>query len=315
MARKEDDCYRINTPVSKKTEPEKSGSSPSPEMEALFDKFFMKFSQEMRDIVGVLGSKVEEQNKELMKQREEINNLTHRLAELEERGAGGGDPAKGDVGRGHMQEKMQDMISKAIEETQEHAKRICQLRITGLKEEDRESVTLLKANVTEIFEKKMQVEGAGAMVVDVFRLGKNGEDKYGRPRIVVARLGSVGQRNEILKGKRNLREWKELGVDVWRTKEEMEVFKVEMKKKKEVELKGGKAVLIRGKMVVLEATKDEKEGEEEEECSDKEGEGRQWRQVQHHRKGKKKMQELDEGGSAPIVYERKRGQAVQKKTS
>lgn len=41
---------------------------------------------------------------------------------------------------------------------------------------------------------------------------KKGEDKLGRPRIIVARMGSLWQQNQVLKGKPNLRDWKKTGV-------------------------------------------------------------------------------------------------------
>jgi hypothetical protein len=337
----EDDPYSISTPLNQKTEVyEKEGEgldSQSPQrsaMEAIFDRCFKKlddfrttFSQEMRDIVGSLKDTVDQQGRELEKHKLLITSLQEKVRELERGKREGGTlgEGSGEANLGHMQK----LVAKQVEETQEYARRVCQLRITGLKENDRETTTMLRKTVVEVFEEKMQVEDAGNMLVDVFRIGKKGEDKFGRPRVIVARLGSMGRRNEILRGKPKLRGWKEIGVDVWRSKEEMVTFQAELKKKKEIDGKGGKAVLVKGKVVVIQAPKERQEvvteeeqvtpleareqisqheeddqREEEEAHAGGQDEGEEpW--IQNHRKGKKKKREIVNAGSVKVVYTRR----------
>eukprot|EP00245_Coleochaete_scutata_P008234 TRINITY_DN2470_c0_g4_i2.p2 TRINITY_DN2470_c0_g4~~TRINITY_DN2470_c0_g4_i2.p2 ORF type:complete len:330 (+),score=135.79 TRINITY_DN2470_c0_g4_i2:254-1243(+) len=299
---KEDDAYSISTPQNLAVVLEKSKKES--EMEGFFEKFWKKqedfqkkqeefqkkqedsqksFSAEMAAMVVELREMVAMQGKEIKDQRREITELREKVEEIEKKKVEGGSMIGEEV-----VDLMQGMIMRQVEESKEKAKRECQVRITGLKEDGQENSRKLRLKVVEVFEGKMKVEGAGAMIVDSFRIGKKGEEQIGRPRVVIVRLGSVGQRNEILRGKRNLGEWRSIGVDVDRTKEEVDAFKRELKKKKEVEEKGGKAALIKGKMVMLEAPPQE---EREEEDAYGEGGG-----VQHtHRKGKKKGAEIAEG--------------------
>eukprot|EP00245_Coleochaete_scutata_P005142 TRINITY_DN18495_c0_g1_i1.p1 TRINITY_DN18495_c0_g1~~TRINITY_DN18495_c0_g1_i1.p1 ORF type:complete len:104 (-),score=19.11 TRINITY_DN18495_c0_g1_i1:20-331(-) len=98
----------------------------------------------------------------------------------------------------------------------------CQIRVTGIPEPDKESPHDLMQVARNLVEEKMKVENGAKMLVDAFRVGRKGEDRLGRPRIVILRTASVGQKNEILQGKRNLGQWKGFGVDRDRTKAELE---------------------------------------------------------------------------------------------
>jgi hypothetical protein len=275
---KEDDAYSLQTPqnlVAVLTKENKEDS----DMEAFFERFWEKqaefqkkledsqadfhkkqeenqksFSAEMAALVVGLREVVDTQGKVIKEQRREILGLMERVDELERKRGEGGSTIGDEV-----VDLVQSMIIRQVEDSKEKTKRECQVRITGLKEDDQENPKRLRNKVVEVFEEKMKVEGAAAMVVDSFRIGKRG-DKFGRPRVIIARLGSVGQRNEILRGKRHLGEWRNIGVDVDRTKEEMEAFREELKKKKEVEEKGGKAALVKGKMVMLEAPPEKERG-------------------------------------------------------
>jgi hypothetical protein len=283
VACEKDDSYSLGTPQTSGAVMRREENRKATDMDAFFDKFWKKqeefqekFSAEIAALVVNLRETVEEQRKEMHEQRTEIAELKERMKELEKKRVEGGSMVVEEVVN-----LMQGMITAQVGEFKEKAKRECQLRITGLKEDDRETPKMLRMKVSEVFEEKMKVEEAGVMIVDSFRIGKKGEDQFGRPRVVIARLGSVGQRNEILRGKRNLGQWRGIGVDVDRTKEEMEAFKGELKKKKDLEDKGGKAAFIKGKMVILEAPSQVREEEEAHE------EGGEWVQ-QTRKKGKKK---------------------------
>jgi hypothetical protein len=303
---KEDDPYSLKTPQTLETVIREKENK-NTDMESFFQKFWEKqedfqkkqevfqksFSTEMTALVVGLRETVEEQRKEIQEQRREISDLKERMAELEKRRMEGGSLI-GD----EAVDLMQGMITRQVEDLKEKAKRECQVRVTGVKEDDQETPKMLRTKVVKIFEEKMKVEGAGAMVVDSFRVGKKGDDQFGRSRVVIVRLGSVGHRNEILRGKRNLGEWRSLGVDVDRTKEEMEAFKRELRKKKDLEDKGGKAVLIKGKMVMLEAPREVREDEEAQH------EGGTW--IQHtNRKGKKKSKEISELPGGSLTFTRR----------
>lgn len=130
-----------------------------------------------------------------------------------------------------QEEQVGDLIEEKMAEKEKEVKRKCQIRITGIEEKEKETPLILKKQVEELLEEKMKVVGGGSMMVDVFRVGKKGGDKRGRPRIIVARFGSEWQRNQVLKGKPNLREWKMIGVDFDRSPEEIEELRDELKKR------------------------------------------------------------------------------------
>jgi hypothetical protein len=145
-------------------------------------------------------------------------------------------------------EGMKEMLAKEVMEMKEIVKRECHIRITGLKEEANESALDLKGAVTEVFEKKMKVIGASSMMVDCFRVGKPNMSEE-KPRVVIARVNSVSQRNLILRGKCNLSDWKHLGVDMDRTPRQVEEAKAELSKRKDILARGGKARWVKGKVV------------------------------------------------------------------
>lgn len=124
------------------------------------------------------------------------------------------------------------LVEDKYVEMERAARRKCQIRITGLQEEEREDPLSLRRKVEEVIEGKMKVVGGGRMVVDVFRVGRKGEDKWGRPRVVLARVASEWQRRQVLMAKPNLRGCKDLGVDMDRTKEEVRALRERLHKRK-----------------------------------------------------------------------------------
>jgi hypothetical protein len=198
---------------------------------AVEEKVTTQFDEVLATILGKLTS-----------QEESIHSLEKRVTACEKHFTENVDS----IG-GQTLEDLKGTVAKTFYQLQERMKRECQIRITGLEEEG--DGHNLEEKVRTLFEQQMGVHGAGKMVVDAFRVGKKESKEGARPRAVIVRTGSQGQRNTILRGKRNLAGCKGLGVDIDRTKEEVEEFKKELQKKKEIEQRGGKARWDKGKVV------------------------------------------------------------------
>lgn len=214
--------------------------------------------------IQILEEKVQKLEEEARGDRDRIQDLERekremasRLEDLEARlrdiekgmteggqgglGAKGGDKKEGEGREGHRVQVgwgeglvgLEKRMEEKLLERERENKRRCQIRITGLEEGEREDSLGLRKRVVEIFEEKMKVAGSAAMVVDVFRVGKRGGDVWGRPRVVLARVSSEWQRKQILMGKPNLRGCKGLGVDMDRTREEVQELRMSLKKRRE----------------------------------------------------------------------------------
>jgi hypothetical protein len=218
---------------------EKEEVTQQPMMDAM-----MRFMTDMRmDIVSKLDAvlaRVINVEDTLADHERKFSSVIERIDKIEEK-VNGRQKEANEMGT------MKEMLAKEVMEMKEVMKRECHIRITGLKEEARENNASLREAVVQIFQTKMEVDGSGSMVLDVFRVGKAMEGKGARPRAVIAKVGSVSQRNHILRGKKNLRNHKELGVDIDRTKEQVEQLKRELAKKKDIQSRGGQAILIKGK--------------------------------------------------------------------
>jgi hypothetical protein len=201
---------------------------------ALEEKMATRFDEVLSTVLGSLN-----------KQEERITSLEQRMLSLEKT------PHGLQEGQGvQLQdiEEVKETVTKTFQQIQERMKRESQIRITGLEEEPNES---LRDKVQSVFQQKMGVAGVDSMILDVFRIGRTESGSKGRPRVVIVRTGSQMQRNYILRGKKNLAGHKGLGVDVDRTKEEVEQLKKELQKKKEIESKGGRARWLKGKVVEI----------------------------------------------------------------
>jgi hypothetical protein len=196
------------------------------------------FRRDLKEQMTNILVEVKSMKEKMASQEQTIAQLKDRIEILENRKEDGGKISNGE-----------EMFSVQVEETVQKMKRACQIRVTGLEEKEGETHSGLRKLVGELFEEKMKVEGGSHLVTDVFRIGRKGEDRSGRSRVVIVRVGSMGQRNEILRGKKNLGSWKAIGVDVDRTKEELEEWKKELKKKREIEGRGGRVVWVKGKAV------------------------------------------------------------------
>lgn len=194
--------------------------------------------------------RIQELEREKKEMASKLQDLEARLRQLEkgmnEGGEGGLGTKGGDKRDGEGREGtgvqggwgegfigLEKRMEQKLLEREKENKRRCQIRITGLEEGEREDPLALRKRVVEIFEEKMKVAGSAAMVVDVFRVGKRGGDVWGRPRVVLARVSSEWQRKQILMGKPNLRGCKGLGVDMDRTREEVQELKMNLRKRRE----------------------------------------------------------------------------------
>jgi archaellum component FlaC len=205
----------------------------------------MQFMTDMKkDIVSKLDAvlaRVVKVEDTLADHEGKFSSVIERLDKMEEKMNGRQEETKG-------MEGVKEMLANEVMEMKEIVKRECQIRITGLKEEVNESALDLKGAIAEVFEGKMKVIGASSMIVDVFRVGKPTTSEE-RPRVAIARVHSVFQRNQILRGKSNLSDWKHLGVDMDRTPKQVEEAKAELSKRKAIIARGGKARWVKGKVV------------------------------------------------------------------
>jgi hypothetical protein len=216
----------------------KGEGSQDPSLKEVFEEMVKGQKSTMARLDEVLDRMVKFEGK-LNEHDEKFKNIMARLEVVETQVVERSD------GQVNVQASVKDMVSAIKEEMRKE----CQIRITGMEEGTDENLGSLRAAVVEIFKNKMAVEEASSMITDVFRVGKM--DVSGKPRPVIARVGSSHQRNHILKGKKHLAQWKELGVDMDRTREQVLELKSELAKKKTIQQRGGRTIWKNGKIMEI----------------------------------------------------------------